>query len=147
LGEVRKVQAAPAREWLNTHGASTRNHSVGPVSPLYDDAWSVPLIGPHNADEAALAEELSSALDTASDAPATAALSRVPALAPVVVGNLVVFASYGQVKAVELDSGRIRWVALPADLTYADLLSASAGAASGRLPEEMTDFLAQRAWL
>src|SRR5690606_33886413 len=63
LGQVRPGDAAGLSNWLLPHGSSSRNHSAAPVSPLYDDAWSVPLIGPRDADAPVLVEELASLLE------------------------------------------------------------------------------------
>jgi outer membrane protein assembly factor BamB/tetratricopeptide (TPR) repeat protein len=147
LGEARPAEAAGTPQWLLPRGSSSSNHSVTAISPLDDKAWGVPLIGPRDADTAVLVEELESLLEQVATAVHQAGDAAIPAVAPIVAGDLVVFASYGRVKAVEIDSGRLRWVALPADHTFADLLTTATGAATRKLPEEMTDFLLQRGWL
>jgi outer membrane protein assembly factor BamB len=147
LGEVHPAETTGTPQWLLPRGSSTGNHSAAAVSPLYDDAWSVPLLGPRDADAAVLVEELAGLLDEVASAVHQAGDAAIPAVAPIVAGDLVVFASYGLVKAFEIDSGRLRWVALPADHTFADLLTTTTGAATRRLPDEMTDFLLQRGWL
>src|SRR5690606_12699165 len=92
-------------------------------------------------------EELASLLEGVASAVHETGAPAIPAVAPIVAGDLVVFGSYGHVKAVDIGSGRLRWVALPADHTFADLLTTTTGAATRRLSEEMTDFLLQRGWL
>ena len=136
-----------ADHWLNSHGTSHRNSSVEPVSPLFDDAWSVPLIRDHDAEDPVLVEEVATLLDGVSQSARLADWTTIPVLMPLVAGNSVIFPSYGHVKAVDLQTGELRWAAVPADQTFLDSLRTSTHASSRRISTEMDEFLIQRAWL
>src|SRR5690606_20744877 len=58
LGEVGPADAHGTMQWLLPHGSSSGNHSAAAVSPLDDEAWSVPLIGRRDADTEVLVEDL-----------------------------------------------------------------------------------------
>ena len=147
LGRPAENSVWAANHWLTPHGTAHRNPSSDPISPLFDDAWSVPLIRDHDAEDPLLVEELATLLDGVSQAAHLADWTTIPVLTPLVTGNLVVFPSYGHVKAVDVATGELQWAAVPADQTYLDSLRSSTRASSRRLASEMKDFLVQRAWL
>ena len=92
-------------DWPVPHGSPTRNATAASVSPLYDDAWSVPLIGSRDADDPVQVEELRSLLEGLTTQMQDAGWPTIPAMTPLVVGELVVFPSYGLVKAVDIHDG------------------------------------------
>jgi len=147
LGPSGTPRPTAALDWTSPQGTPTRNVNVAPVSTVYDDDWTFPLLRDWDADDPAVIEKLQTLLDSIMLRYDGFESPTLPVLRPIIVGDLIVFPSYGLVKAVHRQTGELSWVALPADETFADSLAPSTGVSRQRISDRMQEFLIQRAWL
>ncbi len=151
LGDPGPSSETAVANWLVRGGAADRNASAAAASPLFDDAWRAPLLAISDAKSAERLGELQIAADSVTTVAKDEPQWRTYAVAePLVVGETVLFSSYGRIKAVDARTGEFRWQAADADPVFEYLAQGSETGRSASQPmgsAALDAFLAQRAWL
>jgi outer membrane protein assembly factor BamB len=160
LGTPRGSGGLPGEDWLMSGGAVHRNATVGTVNPLFDEAWTFPLIdvadvtGRHAGSLATQAgpiiENLRTLAASVEERPQLDKEWRaLPVPSPIIVGDTVVLPTYSRLKAVDVRTGRLRWASAEFDPEFRRLIaSLSASVAGNRaVASEMQDLMTERAFL
>ncbi len=151
LGDAGPSSETAVADWLVPGGTADRNASAVATSPLFDNAWRSPLLAISDAKSPDRLSDLQIAADSvinvAKDEPQWQTYA-VPE--PLVVGETVLFSSYGRIKAVDAQTGKFRWQAADADPVFEYLAQGSETGQSASQPlgsSALDAFVAQRAWL
>ena len=151
LGSSPSDHDIPVHQWLVQGGTPERNASVTPTTPVFDDAWQTSVIGPTDTrsdNETIALEDIVGGIQGLADHDAE--LQTFPVSEPLVVGETLLFSSYGRLKAIDVNTGEFRWQAADADPVFEYLMTELRGPAEGmRGPalSSIRNLFMQRAWL
>ncbi|MCA9023677.1 MAG: PQQ-binding-like beta-propeller repeat protein [Planctomycetaceae bacterium] len=151
LGAPEVPENMAVAQWLIQGGADDHNASVRPSTPVFDDAWRTSVIGLSEARTETRLVELQAVADSLQAfAEQESELQTFPVSEPLVVGETILFSSYGRLKAVDAKTGSFRWQAADTDPVFEYLLAVlgnTSGPTGIPVQGSIRDFLAQRAWL
>ena len=140
--------AAGVETWTMFRGSPARNVESPPASPLGLIEWSYPTIGDQKekTDTEAFSKNwISETLEQRRNKEILA----LPAMHPLVVGNVVVFRTLSRLKAVDLTSGQLLWATALPDPAFKLLNKLKPSANGQTVTSQQTSLrmlLAQRSW-
>jgi len=141
-----------SRDWITWRGRHDRSATADPAVPAARPKWSFPtfereLDDPKRQDR--LAEVLGELGQLETSERARDGLL-LPAVDPLVIGDVVVFRSLFDIKAVHLDTGRLLWDSITVDPAFERILDGrvpSYSVAGRTMRQSLTElYLGQRAW-
>ncbi len=126
-------QSVSANDWLMHRNRVDRNPTTSDVQPVLFGTAHVPML---------TFSHLKDRFSDARDWVKRNRLSRVPAMQPLVLGDVIVFRTLSDLRAVN-GRGELQWVARPED-TLNDLLSGVLGAKLDSQGQLVTEYLQER---
>ncbi len=152
LGEPVRAVDRPVRDWRVAGGNLEHAASFRTGTPVWDAEWERPVIDASEVPATDQYEEVLTELDSLQlRNAAQTRQSQLPVHAPIVVGDTLIFGSYGHVNGVDVSSGRLRWRTYEPDDTFSFLVNSSmytnaVSPGGPRIPGPLSTFLEQRAW-
>jgi outer membrane protein assembly factor BamB len=134
LGQQQQFAAIGEEQWTMFRGNASRTASSAPANPLWEPQWSFESFSaPLSAIESSKKfPEAITTLAALVEEKQKANRPSLPATYPLVVGNIVVFRTLSNLRAVDLKTGELLWESSVIDPAYKHLVQDGTNAQAGR---------------